>query len=247
MLKKFKLLFVLTPMMLASCGGSQTSSNQASNTSIPTISVNSSSNAVVDSSSEESSLKESSSVVVDPLADKEGLDLLYAIFETYKSRNSTIEQTGVVTEYFLGDAYYKEYAPEYLELYGAYVENHGFIVNPIQGIYEFVGVLINIFIIPSTDQISTEGWNNSAIDLDGHRFRSGECTIGDAGFDLDSLTNTIGVDGVLTSGSDNRFTLGDIISTFNNFKTISDFFGSVGIDSNHDTVTDILSVFFGLI
>ena len=138
MLKKFKLLFVLTPMMLASCGGSQTSSNQASNTSIPTISVNSSSNAVVDSSSEESSLKESSSVVVDPLADKEGLDLLYAIFETYKSRNSTIEQTGVVTEYFLGDAYYKEYAPEYLELYGAYVENHGFIVNPIQGIYEFV-------------------------------------------------------------------------------------------------------------
>ena len=75
MLKKFKLLFVLTPMMLASCGGSQTSSNQASNTSIPTISVNSSSNAVVDSSSEESSLKESSSVVVDPLADKEGLDL----------------------------------------------------------------------------------------------------------------------------------------------------------------------------
>lgn len=82
----------------------------------------------------------SSSTYVDPLANKTGLDLLYAIFGTYEKRNVTIDQFGVSKEYFMEKAYYIEYDENYASFYnqlGAFLYNHGFIVNPIQGVYEF--------------------------------------------------------------------------------------------------------------
>ena len=132
MLKKIKFLFALVPFALVSCGGNNISSQVSSNSSIPDISFDSGNSSLVSSS------EENSSSSTDPLENKEGLDLLLAIFETYLSRNSTIEQTGVSTEYFMGDSYYIEYSEDYLQFYGDKIKNHGFIINPVQGIYEFV-------------------------------------------------------------------------------------------------------------
>ena len=150
MLKKIKFLFALVPFALVSCGGNNISSQVSSNSSIPDISFDSGNSSLVSSS------EENSSSSTDPLENKEGLDLLLAIFETYLSRNSTIEQTGVSTEYFMGDSYYIEYSEDYLQFYGDQIKNHGFIINPVQGIYEFVEdfayVKVTSLVSTQTDQ-----------------------------------------------------------------------------------------------
>ena len=129
MRKKFVLLLSLVPFFFASCHSPQPSSTRDMPSSPDIISI-------PDGSFEDP--KHSSSV--DPYQGKEGLDLLYAIFESYEKRNVTVYQFGVSTEYFMEKAYYLEYDNDYLTLYnrmGGKLYNHGFIVNPIQGVYEF--------------------------------------------------------------------------------------------------------------
>ena len=138
MKKRNTLFLAFLSLVLAGCHSgtvveSTNTSSQGSN-SLPA-----SSDIVPDSASSKGSTSSSS----DPLKDLAGLDLLYGIFDTYKDHNVTLSQFGVSTEYFMPKAYYIEYDPDYLNLYkqmGANIYSHGFIVNPIQGIYEFTQI-----------------------------------------------------------------------------------------------------------
>ena len=121
MKQKSVLLLALAAFALAGCAKEEVSSSSSPISSAPSSEI-------------------SSSTYVDPLANKTGLDLLYAIFGTYEKRNVTVDQFGVSKEYFMEKAYYIEYDENYANLYnqlGASLYNHGFIVNPIQGVYEF--------------------------------------------------------------------------------------------------------------
>ena len=162
MRKKFVLLLSLVPFVLASCHSPQPSSTRDMPSSPDIISI-------PDGSFEDP--KHSSSV--DPYQGKEGLDLLYAIFESYEKRNVTVYQFGVSTEYFMEKAYYLEYDNDYLTLYnrmGGKLYNHGFIVNPYQGIYEFTldDQLVKVSSLESTQTSADwmyENMLNSPADL----------------------------------------------------------------------------------
>lgn len=130
MIKIIKRLCLLPFVALCACQN-QTSSFSSPLPILPDVSI-----SVPTSSSplsSETSLTSSTSL---PYEGKTGLDLLYAIFDEYEeTRNYTVRQEGVFTDYYFEQAYYRVYSNEMKEVYT--VNDHGFIINPIQGIYDF--------------------------------------------------------------------------------------------------------------
>ena len=127
-----KQTFILSIVSLLTLAGCQVQENSTSSRNLPSVDVN-----TTNSTPSSSPDTQSSTSASDSLDDKEGIDLLFGIFDKFlETRNYTIYQEGVSTQTYMENGYLCDYSEEYEQFY-TNAKDYGFVVNPVQGIYDF--------------------------------------------------------------------------------------------------------------
>ena len=147
---------------------------------------------------------------VDPYPGLEGQDLLFAIFDSYASKNLTVEQEGVCTEYYMEKGYAMVYDDNYKQYYD--INDYGFIINPVQGVYDYTlkngQIAVSSALTYKTDSdFFYSEFLNSPVDL----IQWGEYT--DVWHDYDPENPPKFKDGELVSASSIRRANGDSTET----------------------------------